>query len=136
MEFITQNGNKKVEIKPASFREANDLKKIILKSLGNNADKIKINGDVNLLEILPKILIELETSAEFESAVNKCLIHCIYDSFYKIDEQLFDAHPEAREDYYEILTTCVEVNIRPLWKSLISELKKRIQGIPTENPVQ
>lgn len=131
MEFITANGNKKVEIKMASFRDANNLKKVIMKSLGENIKDL----EGNLLEMLPKILIELETSAEFESAITPCLSICIYDGFHKITPQLFDDFPDARQDYYEILTNCVEFNLRPLWQSLVTELKRRMETIKTESPV-
>ena len=67
---------------------------------------------------------------DFEEAIFNCLQYCTYKSTYKIDRDLFDNEqiPEAREDYYEIIYLCVEENLRPFIKSLISTWKTHIKG--------
>lgn len=131
MEFTTQNGNVVIEIKPASFKEAVNLKKAVAKGLTGknilNADASNLM-DIKLDSIL-QLLVDIDTSDEFESAVMECLKCCIYDKGgknLKINALLFDDIPEAREDYYEIITKCCEENLRPFLKSLVSEFNNRL----------
>lgn len=137
MEFTTSNGQKPILINPASFREAANLKKAAMKCL----QRVGILNDVNisnvqniqlsnLLDKLFDLVLNLDTSDEFEDAVMNCLSACIYDyknKNIKITQQLFDDIPEAREDYYEIVSKCCEVNLRPFLKSLISEFTTRLK---------
>lgn len=139
MEFVTQNGNKKVEIKEASFKDASNLKKAVMKCLlntdalkGVNIDSLQGVDSSKLFDSLGQMLINMDTSEEFDKAIMNCLSNCIYDGFFKINEQLFDDKPEAREDYYEIVSKCTEVNLRPFFKSLVSELKQRFQTLNKE----
>lgn len=140
MEFVTQNGNVAIEIKPASFKEACNLKKAVAKALSGK--DLGFNGgslmDVKLDSIL-QLLVDIDTSDEFEKAVMECLKCCIYDKGgknIKITAQVFDDFPEAREDYYEIVTKCCEVNLRPFFKSLVSEFNHRLTTIPNESQEQ
>lgn len=139
MEFITQNGNVAIEINPASFKEACNLKKAVGKSLTGKGFLSDVDTtslmDIKLDSIL-QLLVDIDTSDEFEKAVLECLKSCIYDKGgrnIKITAQLFDDIPEAREDYYEIITKCVEENLRPFLKSLVSEFKHRLSTLPEEN---
>ena len=139
MEFVTQNGNVAVEIFPATFKDACNLKKAVGKSLTGKGfiDNIQTSSlmDIKLDSIL-QLLVDIDTSDEFEKSVMECLKSCIYDKGgknLKINSQLFDDIPEAREDYYEIVTKCVEVNLRPFFKSLVSEFNHRLATIPSEN---
>lgn len=136
MEFITQNGQKTVEIKEASFQNASNLKKIAVKNLKNIGIDINnlnnVDGE-NLISKAVELLINLDSSDEFEKALFTCLENSLYDKFYKITPQLFDDKPEIREDYYEIASACVEVNLRPFFKSLVSALKQRFAKIQTKN---
>lgn len=139
MEFVTQNGNKKVEIKEASFKDASNLKKAVMKCLlntdalkGVNVENLQGVDSTKLFDSLGQMLINMDTSEEFDRAIMNCLSNCIYDGFFKITEQLFDDKPEAREDYYEIVSKCTEVNLRPFFKSLVSELKQRFQTLNKE----
>lgn len=130
MQFTTQNTNKEVLITAAAFKEAGKLKKIIMKELPNvlkGVDISKISElDMSIVfEKLATIISNLDSSNEFETAIFECLKPCIYDyngQNLKINLQLFDDIPEAREDYYEIIVKCCEVNLRPFFKSLYSEL--------------
>lgn len=140
MEFTTQNGNVVIEIRPASFRDACNLKKAVAKGLMGN-DLLKDVNTSNLLDIkldsILQILINIDTSDDFERAVMECLKSCIYDKGgknLKINTQLFDDIESAREDYYEILSKCVEVNLRPFFKSLVSEFNNRLKTLPEGSP--
>lgn len=136
MEITTQNGQKSVEIKAASFKNTGELKRAVIKSLngvGIDLNNIDIKGESNPFETIVQILIGIETSEDFETALFKCLENCIYDKFFKITPQLFDDKPEAREDYYEIAAACVEVNLRPFFKSLVSALNQKLQTTETPN---
>lgn len=134
IEFTTKNGRKEVKINEASWRDASLLKKEALKCLGNTSvlndvkNLTQLNSTVLFGEI-SKLIIGLDTSIEFENAIMKCLSGCIYDGTHKIDENLFNDIPEAREDYYEIVSKCCEVNLRPFFKSLISEFKTRFASL-------
>lgn len=139
MEFITQNGGKKVEIKEASFQDASNLKKAVMKCLlntdalkGIKLDSLQSVDPSKIFDSLGQMLINMDTSEEFDKAIMACLSNCIYDGFYKINEQMFNDKPETREDYYEIVSKCVEVNLRPFFKSLVSELKQRFQALSKE----
>lgn len=139
MEFITQNGGKKVEIKEASFKDASNLKKAVMKCLlntdalkGVNLDSLQSVDASKIFDSLGQMLINMDTSEEFDKAIMSCLSNCIYDGFYKINEQMFNDKPETREDYYEIVSKCAEVNLRPFFKSLVSELKQRFQALNNE----
>lgn len=130
MEFITQNGQVAIEIKPASFKEASRLKRAVAK--GISGKDLGLSGD-SLLDIkidsIFQLLMDIGTSDEFEKSVMECLKCCIYDKGgknLKITEQVFDDFPEAREDYYEIVSKCCEENLRPFFKSLVSEFKTRL----------
>lgn len=140
MEFMTQNCNVTIEVKPASFKDACNLKKAVAKGL--TGKDLGLNGsslmDIKLDSIL-QLLVDIDTSDEFEKAILECLKCCIYDKGgknIKITAQLFDDIPEAREDYYEIVTKCCEVNLRPFFKSLASEFKTRLETLTNENPEQ
>lgn len=138
MEFTTQNGKKAVIINEASFKHAVELKKAVVKCLLktgidiNNLQKIDTS---KLFNTLCESVIHLDTSDEFDKAVMNCLSECLYGCS-KINEALFDDKPEAREDYYELVTKCCEVNLRPFFKSLVSELKTRFQTLKIESLVQ
>lgn len=136
MEFTSQNTNVNIEINSASFKDASNLKKAVAKGLiGKDLGFNNSLMDIKLDSIL-QLLVDIDTSDEFEKAVMECLKCCLYDKGgknLKITSQLFDDIPEAREDYYEIVTKCCEVNLRPFFKSLASEFKNRLAMIPEEN---
>lgn len=134
MEFITQNGKVAIEIVSVSFKDACNLRKAVAK--GIKGKDLGLNN-TNLMDIridsLLQLLVDIDTSDEFEKAIMECLKCCIYDKGgknLKITAQLFDDIPEAREDYYEIITKCCEENLRPFFKSLASEFKTRLAAIP------
>lgn len=142
MNFTTQNGQKEVVLNPASFKDAIALKKATMKSIldnnmpgGINAAGLQAADISKILDIIARAIISADTSDEFETAVFKCLERSHYDKK-QINMQLFDDFPEAREDYYEIVFKCCEVNLRPFFKSLVSELKTRFETMMKKDPEQ
>lgn len=140
MEFVTTNGNVKVKINIASFKDVAELKKAALKALQDVGIIKDSNLDIeglkkqNPIKILTDLVINIDTSKDFEDALFACLKCCIYDvdsKNLKITPLLFDDIIEAREDYYEIAAKCVEVNLSPFFKSLVSACKTRLSTIDT-----
>lgn len=141
MEFVTQNGIE-VNIITAPTRSVMRLKREVIKHLKNKGFIDKIQGgnltSIQLTDVLD-LLIDIDTSEEFEKAVFECLKVCIYDTQNKklrISEQLFDDIPEARNDYYEIISKCCEENLRPFFKSLFSAFKTQLEEITLEEDLQ
>ena len=141
MEIITQNGGKTIDIRPAGFQDAINLKKAVAKCL-LDAGVVK-NLDFQGLELtslidkIAELLFNAETSNSFEKALFECLKYCYIDENgvkIKITPQLFDEKPELREDYYEIVAKCAEENLRPFFKSLVTEFKTRFNRIAKDQP--
>ena len=140
-EFTTTNTKTKVVINCAPMRDVQKLKQVIFNELKKTPIGIKlINNDgsffdkeldfTGVLDFVKDVLIGIDTSSDFEEAIFNCLQYCTYKIVWKIDRELFDNDivPEAREDYYEILYMCVEENLAPFIKSLISTWKTHIKG--------
>lgn len=143
MEFITQNGQKEVVINIASFQNASNLRKAVMKSIiesnfAKGLDKGALDSlnFSSLLDIGLKLILNADTSDTFEKTVFDCLKVCIYDGNHKITSQLFDDIPEAREDYYEIVSKCCEENLRPFFKSLVSEFQTRMKQLGTSQKLE
>lgn len=135
IDFVAKNSGKRIKIIPASFKNACKLKVEAMKCLKDSGvlDKLKENiGNIQISTILKELatlIISLDTSEGFKNAVMDCLSVCICDNSHAITEQYFNDCPELWEDYYEIVTKCVEVNLRPFFKSLSSELSTRFPQI-------
>lgn len=137
----TNTGNK-IIINCAPTKDVLRLKEVIINEVIKHPLGIKLkenqagiteilNKEVDmtgLAEFLKNVILSIDTSQDFIDAVFECLKYCTYKSTYKIDMDLFDnkSVPEAREDYYEIIVSCVEENLRPFAKSLISMWKTLI----------
>jgi len=141
MEFITTNTKKSVKIIPAAFKDVAALKRAVMKIAlnsdilkGGQLSKINNSDHTGMLTSLIEGVIGLDTSEEFERALMTCLTVCIYDDKFSITSQLFDDKPEIREDYYEIASKCCEENLRPFFKSLVSELKTRFNQVGETTP--
>ena len=135
MEFSTSNGVI-VEIKVAPFKDACNLKKAVARAIKDSSLFKDVNA-VDLMSIkidsLVQLLADIDASDEFEKTIMECLKCCIYDKGgknIKITAQLFDDIHEAREDYYTIISKCVEENLRPFFKSLTSEFSNRLAALP------
>ena len=138
-QFKCKNTQNQVIINCASTRDVLRLKQVILNELGKRPLGIKLGAAkdlldkdidfVGVLDYIKDTLLALDGSDDFHDAVFNCLQYCTYKSTYKIDMDLFDNPqiPEAREDYYEIIISCIEENLRPFAKSLISMWKMLVQ---------
>lgn len=126
-------GNR-IVINPASFGESVRLKNVLFGELKSHSLGLKLIGNTNdllnkeidftaLLDFLKDVLIGVDISDDVNAALWACLKHCTYQTTYRIDADLFDKVPEAREDYYEIIFTCIEENLRPFIKCLVSKWK-------------
>lgn len=134
MEFTAKNSGKNIKIVPVSFKVAMNLKKEAFKCLNktNALEKIKDIKNIELSALfssLANLLVEADTSDGFNKAVMECLSVCICDGTHAITEQYFNDTPILWEDYYEIVSNCVEVNLRPFFKSLVSELQTRFNSL-------
>lgn len=141
IEFTAKNSGKSVKILPASFKEAIKLKQEVLKCLKEAGIikelKLETMKNIEVADVfssLSNLLITMDTSEGFYNAIFDCLKVCIYDNSYSITAQLFNDKPELQEDYYEIISKCCEVNLRPFFKSLASELSTRFGQLTSENP--
>lgn len=139
-EFTCTNTGNKVVINTASFKDVQKLKQVILNEFKKSPIGVKLIGkdktlfekDIDftgVIDFIKNTIIGIETSEEFNDAIFACLQYCTYKKVYKIDEALFDneAVPGARDDYYEILVACIEENLCPFIKSLISTWKTLIE---------
>ena len=115
-EFTTKNGAE-VKINDAPFQDAFLLKNEIQKSLAEAKLDIKIDDNV---ESLLKAFLLIDSNEKVNQALFKCLARCLYNNL-KINQDLFE-DTKIREDYYEIVLACLEVNILPFFKSLFSKL--------------
>ncbi len=130
-DFKTQNTGARVVINPAPFQSVINLKKALLNEIKQNSIGLKVSGEGDILEktldfsgcldFIKNILIGAEISDNVQNAIYDCLKSCTYNTTERINEELFDKLPEAREDYYEIVLTCIEENLKPFIKSLASQ---------------
>lgn len=131
-DFETQNTKSRVVINPAPYKVVTNLKKVLLQEIKNNVIGLKISGDSNnvlektidftgCIDFIKNVIIGADTSDEVNNAIFDCLKYCTYNTTEKINEELFDKNQEAREDYYEIIISCIEENLKPFMKSLASE---------------
>ncbi len=103
MEFTAPTG-KTVIINVASWKDAKALKKAIER-------EVVMGGSLNISTVLT-----VDASDAVDAALWPCLARCLYDG-QKIVETTFDS-PDARRDYYDIVTACVKENLGPLAESL------------------
>lgn len=139
-DFKSEITGNRIIINVASWREATRLKNVILQEFKKFNFGIKLNSNnaidvfdqevdtAGILDFIKNTLISVEISEEFNEALFECLKHCTYKTAFKINEELFDNDtiPEAREDYYTIMYACIEENLRPFLKSLVSVWKNQV----------
>lgn len=124
-------GNR-IVINPASFAEAIKLKNTLFAEIKKYPLGLKLSGASNnllekdidftaLIDFLKNVLVGADISEEINTALWDCLKHCTYQTAHRIDANLFDKVPEAREDYYDIIISCIEENLTPFIKSLVSK---------------
>ena len=127
MQIITQNNKVKVTINRASWADMNLLKQEAFKCIDIRDIKFNLTDTAEFINFCMDILIKAETSESFNYALFRCLKNCLWDDYISITEQLLQDKPEIIDDYYEIASNCIEVNLRPFFKSLVTEFKRRFQ---------
>ena len=130
MQIVTQNNKVKVTINRASWADMNLLKQEAFKCIDVKDVKFDFANMADFLTFCIEILIKAETSESFNYALFRCLKNCLWDDYISITEQLLQDKPEIIEDYYEIASNCIEVNLRPFMKSLRTEFLRRF---PAQN---
>lgn len=132
-EFKGCNGAK-IVINEATWGDVRKLKKVLaieLLKLGIDIDKEFLGqSEENLMvgsklfQLLKDVYLTLEASDDFNDEIMNCLQYCHYDNI-QIKEQLFDDKPEAREDYYDMVIGCLEVNLSPFIKKILSKFSNQ-----------
>lgn len=115
-EFTAKSGAK-VVINLAPWGDAKRLKAAILKEVATSGLKLDMEADASALVIA---LLSVDSSEAVDNALWPCLVRCTRDAS-KIVPNTFDGE-DARQDYYEIVSQCVMVNLRPLVEGLLNVL--------------
>lgn len=130
-EIKLQNSGKVLIINTATTAEVKYLKNALLEELKQYPLGLKLLGNTqsifdkqvdftSVFDFIKNVLISIDISETAENAIFDCLKHCVYDKTHKVTQDLFDEVEEAREDYYEIIFACIEENLKPFIKSLVS----------------
>jgi hypothetical protein len=133
-EIKLQNTGKVLIINTATTAEVKYLKNALLEELKQYPLGLKLLGNTqsifdkqvdftSVFDFIKNVLISIDISETAENAIFDCLKHCVYDKTHKVTQELFDEVEEAREDYYEIIFACIEENLKPFIKSLVSMWK-------------
>lgn len=122
MEFIASSGAQ-VVINPGSWEETDALRDAIFSTCAGlqSSDSLTMG-------------FAIESSPAVKKAVYKCLERCTYNG-QKITKATFE-DVTARQDYAEIVRSCIEVNQAPFPKSPISPFLAffGIMEVPLELP--
>ena len=117
-----------IQIAPAPFKDAMELKSVLFKEFaksGVSFDKVQLDDLANTsIDELLKPLIQIDTSKEFYTAFFKCASRCLYNGN-KITEDTFE-DVTAREDYYLVMLEVLKENLTPFFKGLVSKLPQFI----------
>lgn len=135
IEFTATSGAK-VKINVADFEDAQNLKFAIQKALKSENIELKNLGDILSSDVWPlaKIALAVDCSKEVNDAIWPCLVRCSYNSE-KITKQTFEP-VNARQDYYEIVASCVKENVGPLFGGVSAVLKKLFSKPKSESENQ
>ena len=139
-EIKLENSGKTLIINTASTEEVKYLKNVLLEELKKYPLGLKLLGNTSsvfdkqvdftsVFDFIKNVLISIDISEKAEDAIFECLKHCVYDKTHKVTMDLFDEVEEAREDYYEIILSCIEENLKPFIKSLVSMWKTQAERL-------
>jgi hypothetical protein len=124
MKQIETKTGAEIQIAPAPFKDAMELKNVLFKELASSGisfDKINLEDiEKTGLEQIIKPIIQIDTSKDFYNAFFKCAGRCLYNGN-KITEETFE-DVTAREDYYLIMLEVLKENLSPFFKGLVSKL--------------
>lgn len=112
-EFTAINGAK-VQINVADYRSVTLLRSCIEKAI------IKANIKINLDSDIFQLLLIVDSDEDVYKHLFHCLKRCTYNG-QVINEDTFEDE-KAREAYYEIVISCLEVNLKPFMSALILKL--------------
>lgn len=123
IEFTATSGAK-VKINVADFEDAQNLKFAIQKALKAEGFEMKDMGDILSADMWPiaKLAMAVDCSKEVNEALWPCLVRCSRNGE-KITKQTFEP-VDARQDYYEIVVSCIKENVGPLFVGVSAVLKK------------
>lgn len=132
IEFTATSGAK-VKINVADFEDAQNLKFAIQKALKTEDFELKDIGDIMSADVWPiaKIAMAVDCSKEVNEALWPCLARCSRNGD-KITKNTFEP-VEARQDYYEIVVSCIKENVGPLFAGVSVVLKKLFSKPQSEN---
>jgi len=139
-EIKLQNSGKTLIINTSTTAEVKYLKNTLLEEIKKYPLGLKLLGNTvsifdkqvdftSVFDFIKDVLISIDISETAENAIFECLKHCVYDRTHKVTPELFDEIEEAREDYYEIIFACIEENLKPFIKSLVSTLKIQVEKL-------
>lgn len=123
VEFTATSGAK-VKINIADFEDAQNLKFAIQKALKAEGFEMKDMGDILSSDMWPiaKLAMAVDCSKEVNDALWPCLARCSRNGD-KITKLTFEP-VDARQDYYEIIVSCIKENVGPLFVGVSAVLKK------------
>lgn len=124
-EFIGNSG-KKIVITLADWPDAKRLKNAIMREAAKAGLKLGDGMATDALSFIQAAML-VDSSDEVDAALQPCLARCTRGNI-KITENTFN-DGEARKDYYQIVTACINENCRPLAESLLSVLPAALQGM-------
>lgn len=124
MPEIKTTSGASVVINIAPWEDAKRLKKAIERELANAGIKLNMQSDVSELF---SALLRVDSSDDVDAALWPCLARCTRDGS-KIIPAMFDT-ADGRADYYEIVTACIQENLRPLVESLYSKLPASVKAM-------
>lgn len=129
------NSGVTIKINPAGFEEAVNLRMAITKEISKaNFDLSGMSlENVNVAEFA-KLACVVDSSKEVNDAVFACLARCTYGGD-KITKAVFE-DVAAREDYYEIVISCLKVNLSPFFKGLLSRLQPFMAAMKQAEDIQ
>jgi hypothetical protein len=115
-EFTTKNGAT-IIINEAPFADAIALKNAAERAIKSTGVNLKLDDNI---ESLIGIVLALDSDDEVFKKVFKCLERSLCNK-QKITLDIFE-ESAMRENYYEIIVACLEVNLLPFFKALFSTL--------------
>ena len=119
-EFLAGSGAK-VVVNIAPWGDALALKNSVMRELkAIDLEKLlDAKEDFSISKLLT-LAVGIDSSEEVQGNVMRCLQRSSYAGE-KITDATFESE-KAREDYYEVVIKCLEVNLSPFFKGLASRL--------------
>lgn len=127
----------KLVVTIAPFVDSNALMKSVLRSIRGVPLKETFGAELDMknpafIALMAERILSVAVSDEVETALFQCALRASYKDV-KVTKQLFD-DPElgesAREDYFKIARTIIEVNCGPFFRQTFSELKALLEKLP------